>query len=597
MLRITAMVFFSLIFSAVFSQLYTPKNSDHFIEPWQWTVIEDFEDEDITTVKEAYVLLWQGVKPYILSIPPANNNRGFLTPNRTRLWIITIFSSMLVIIIFLLILIVIRNGKLKQNNLLLQKQKREIEKQNEEITFKNEQISKSIQRSEMLGNFGKKLTSTLDIDIINNMMYNYLNGYIKMDAFGIGLYKEESNEIVYPAFIENMGHPKVIHKSLDDGNSMTVWSLVHQRPIYISDVSKEYKKYVRCINPQETSKLSYSRVHIPLTVEHKKIGILVVNSFEKNAYSEDDFINLSILSSYVAIALDNASNYELLKKQTHMLFEHSEHLKETNTLLEERQQQIEEQSELVNEQKVKLESLNETKDKLLSIIAHDLNNPLNTVIGFTDILKRKIQRQPIEKTIDMLGYISQTVIGAHHLLENLLQWSRFQLQQTKFTPIRFNLHQAVNSILDMVSLMAQKKGNTVINNIDPALEIYADKYMIETVIRNLVTNANKFTLYGEISISTERSNNHYKISVRDNGMGIQPEVLDKLFIIEKNKSSEGTSGEKGTGLGLVICKEFIDQHHGKIWAESELGQWTEFCFEIPALDNKNVSEVRRLAVR
>lgn len=209
-----------------------------------------------------------------------------------------------------------RTQELQSANHELQEQKEEIQQQSEEILAQrdtleeqNQMLSISFKRIEMLSDFGQKLTSTLSLTTINDLLYKYVSELIDMSAFGIGIYNEELNHILFSNFIEDGKAVKPFTKDINDSNSLTAYCFNTQEAMYINNVEVEYSNYVQSLNEPATSQTAYSRIHIPLTVQDKKIGVFVVNSYKINAYSPDDFANLKTLASYISIALDNASAY------------------------------------------------------------------------------------------------------------------------------------------------------------------------------------------------------------------------------------------------------------------------------------------------
>jgi two-component system sensor histidine kinase/response regulator len=270
-----------------------------------------------------------------------------------------------------------------------------------------------------------------------------------------------------------------------------------------------------------------------------------------------------------------------VKERTKQLFE-------ANTELKHRQQEIEEQSEklknaniILEKQKKELRELNATKDKFFSIIAHDLKNPFNTILGFCEILTAKFQKMDkdmIWKYIDMLNRSSLKI---YKLLENLLQWSRTQTNIIEFSPENISLSDIINSNLSLLSETAKKKQNELINRAEEDINVFADKNMLNTILMNILSNAIKFTEKGKIIISAKKNKNEVTVSVEDNGVGMNKKQLGKLFKIDKSASSRGTHGEEGTGLGLIICKDFAGKNGGRIWAESKEGKGTVFHFTVP----------------
>ncbi|MCD4794753.1 MAG: PAS domain S-box protein [Bacteroidales bacterium] len=246
-----------------------------------------------------------------------------------------------------------------------------------------------------------------------------------------------------------------------------------------------------------------------------------------------------------------------------------------------------EQSLIENEKQ--LQELNATKDIFFSIIAHDLKNPIAAVLGFSKLLLKNLKEYDIQKQKKFIRIIFQSVQNIDKLLENLLLWSRSQRGVLDFNPEKGNLYLLYTKTIKLLKLPAEKKSITIKNLIPEDIIVKADKNMISTVIRNLISNAIKYTHRGgEIiikaqEIKEDNKQRHIKIAVKDSGIGIASDIQAKLFTITENVSTEGTDNETGTGLGLILCKEFVEKHGGKIWVESEEGKGSEFIFTIPMI--------------
>lgn len=238
--------------------------------------------------------------------------------------------------------------------------------------------------------------------------------------------------------------------------------------------------------------------------------------------------------------------------------------------------------EEIRKSEASLRTLNSTKDKFFSIIAHDLKSPFNAILGFSDLLVDKVRNKnynDLEKFAEIINSSSQK---AMNLLSNLLEWSRSQTGKMEFNPEYIDLVAVINSVRDLLMVSAQQKSIAILLNLPDNLFVQADNAMIETVLRNLISNAIKFTPQnGTVLISAEIKNEECLVFVKDNGIGIRKEDQEKLFKIEETCSLPGTENEHGTGLGLILCKDFIDKHKGKIWVKSEEGKGTTMLFSIP----------------
>jgi len=246
------------------------------------------------------------------------------------------------------------------------------------------------------------------------------------------------------------------------------------------------------------------------------------------------------------------------------------------------EEELTSQKLMIERQRRELENLNATKDKFFSIIAHDLKNPFASLIGASNLLVDNGNELSKEQVKTFSSIINQSARQAFRLLENLLEWSRMQTGAIAWNPKEIDLWDLVNEAVNLLTGSAEVKDISLIANIREDLHVVADPNMINTVVRNLITNAIKFTPRGgEIILLSKQNNQMIEIWIQDNGIGISPEVQERLFRIDVQQVQKGTDNETGTGLGLILCKDFIERHHGKIWVESELGKGSTFIFSLP----------------
>lgn len=258
---------------------------------------------------------------------------------------------------------------------------------------------------------------------------------------------------------------------------------------------------------------------------------------------------------------------DLVNKRTSELHSTVKALKEANINLREKEMLLQEN--------------NKTKDKFFSILAHDLITPFNTILGVLDLLvNKKLDKEQKDEFLEM---VYQSARNTHKLLENLLTWSRSQRGAMAFNPKKISLGELYSETISLLEQQAEAKNIKIRNNFLNDLEVSADKEMLSTILRNLISNAIKFSPPGEYVLVDARNEeeNSVTISVQDNSVGIKPEIQSKLFKNSEDVSTRGTNKEKGTGLGLIICKEFVEKHNGKIWVESKLGEGSSFSFNIP----------------
>jgi signal transduction histidine kinase len=279
---------------------------------------------------------------------------------------------------------------------------------------------------------------------------------------------------------------------------------------------------------------------------------------------------------------------ELDRKNAELKFQHTKleelinTLNITNTKL---QGEIDERTiaEIkLRESEKMLKELNATKDKFFSIVAHDLKNPFNTLIGFSNLLLNTGLNLSEEKKTNYLELIYKASKRGYSLLENLLEWSRSQTGRLEIKPQEFVLKQSIKECMNLHYSSAEKKFVSLTEQIDDTTKVFADVNMFTTVMRNLISNAIKFTPEnGKIDITAIEKETEVQINVSDTGLGVSKESKEKLFRIDVNHSTPGTNQEQGTGLGLILCKEFIEKNKGKIWVESVLGGGSIFSFTLP----------------
>lgn len=252
-------------------------------------------------------------------------------------------------------------------------------------------------------------------------------------------------------------------------------------------------------------------------------------------------------------------------------------------MLSERNVQIQKQSDELRLQRDQLRQLNQTKDKLNSIIAHDLKNPFNSILGFGKLVVENWEELDDKRRKTYLGKINEAANSAYDLLNNLLEWSRSQTGSIKVRPECIELSPNVDQSIASVSDTARYKKITIKNTIEQSVMVKADSNMLGSVIRNLLSNAIKFSnRKGEVTVSSRYVNSEFvAIEVKDSGVGMSQDVVGGLFNVKTQVSSYGTENEKGTGLGLLICKDFVERNGGEIEVESKLGVGSTFIIKLP----------------
>ena len=245
------------------------------------------------------------------------------------------------------------------------------------------------------------------------------------------------------------------------------------------------------------------------------------------------------------------------------------------------------QKEELETQREQLKDLNANKDKFFSIIAHDLRNPIAGFLNLTEILSTNFKVFSESESRNFINVMNQASIQLYNLLENLLQWSKTQTNSITHKPKFISVKKMVDNTMDTLMINIKNKNINININVNENLIAFVDENMITTVIRNLISNAIKFSHPdGEITLRCIQKDELIELSVIDNGIGIKKEDQEKLFRIDQNVTKIGTSEERGTGLGLILCKEFVEKNNGKIRFESELNKGSTFMFTLPRKDTK-----------
>lgn len=245
-------------------------------------------------------------------------------------------------------------------------------------------------------------------------------------------------------------------------------------------------------------------------------------------------------------------------------------------------QNYDKERQKVEQHAEELKNLNATKDKFFSIISHDLRNPFNNLLGLSRQLRENIDSYSSEELRERIKLIEESSMRGYELLENLLEWSMLQRGSVKFNPVPHNLLSVVRECICLLENQVVVKNITLNNEVRNDIEVKADYNMLKMIIRNLLTNAVKYShTNGKVTIKTIIiSKDEIEISVNDEGVGIPEEEISKLFRIDIKYSTPGTMNEFGTGLGLILCKEFVEKHNGKIWVESTAGSGSNFKFTL-----------------
>ncbi|MCK5170882.1 MAG: cyclic nucleotide-binding domain-containing protein [Bacteroidales bacterium] len=322
---------------------------------------------------------------------------------------------------------------------------------------------------------------------------------------------------------------------------------------------------------------------------------------EKDFFGEYSLIDSSVRSATVT-AVETTHLLRLDQEDFHKIIEDNIEVSKAvlkalikrlrdNNILEERLTQnslkIERQRDELDKQKKELEELNATKDKFFTIIAHDLKNPFNTVIGLSELLVERYDTYDSYKIKEFIRQINKFSNDAYNLLEDLLKWAKSQTGRIEVKPEKVDVFELAIENINFFQRQAEKKGVKIDTNVEMGLLAFIDRNMICTVLRNLISNSVKYTNPGDIiNIEANSINEHIEIFVTDTGIGIPEKNLEKIFKIDSNISTQGTADETGTGLGLIISREFVEKNGGTINVKSKEGNGTQFMFTVPIYKEK-----------
>lgn len=417
-----------------------------------------------------------------------------------------------------------------------------------ELQTANMALSKRALQLEASNQMGQQVTSVLELDELLAAVVKAIQTNFGYYFVGVWLLNEDKDKLILQAGLGRDGSRQLTPETfIEPHGPSSIARVMQSGQAYRVDDVKTDATFLALDALAETC----SEIALPLHVGPEMIGVLDIRSDRRASFGLEDQRVLQTLTNQIAIAIRNARLYELEKK------------------------------------------LNQDKDKFFSIISHDLRGPFNSLLGNAQLMMEMIDQLSPQDIQEMSGSIYNQAKAAHILLENLLTWSQLQRGRIDYDPGPVDLHRLAANTVTLLQETALRKQIRLEQTIEESLFIYADIYMVDTVIRNLTGNALKFTpAGGQVTLSARQNDcasNHegagwVEVSIKDTGVGISPEDIDKLFKIEVHHTTRGTAQEKGTGLGLILCQEMVEKNGGRIWVESELNQGTTVKFTVPLTD-------------
>lgn len=404
-----------------------------------------------------------------------------------------------------------------------------------------------IKKKERIHQATVKILQSINLSKSLNQQYSYLHktlmDFIEIKNVCFSFYDKKNNTITFSYFNDEFD---VKPNSKQFGNGLVEFTIKSGRIQLLNKDS--IKKLIESKTITFNEKLPKMWMGVPLPLDENLTLVLVFKEFKSENYPGDKELDLI---NAICLPLTRAIERKMIDE------EKKETLK-------------------------KLEELNQTKDNFFSIISHDLRSPFDSILGFTEILKNDLEelsKEELKLYLDSLYHSSRHI---YSLLNNLLQYSRFRLGKTEFYQKKLNLNEIIAKNLGILGGILLKKEIKTINLLKDEIYIFTDEDMINSILLNLITNAIKFSNRGgEIKISAFSQNGFANISIKDNGIGMDEQTLKKLFKLDSKKSTPGTENETGTGLGLLIVKEFIEKHGGSIKVISQPSKGSAFSFTLP----------------
>lgn len=405
-------------------------------------------------------------------------------------------------------------------------------------------------RISIIGSIGRGITSTHDINVIIGTLYESVNKLMVADVFGIARYNADNKELDFAAIIDMGEHIDGGKISLDDTSSFGAWAMRNKKDVFINNAELEYSKYVTQTRriKDDGKPNTKSLMYCPLMIQDVPMGLITVQSYKANAYTEHHLDSLKTLGAYAAIALENAKMFTVVQKA-----------------------------------RAEAEEANQQKSLFLAKMSHELRTPLNAIINFAYLLKLGSEGEVNKNQEEMLARVEDSGRHLLDLINDILDLSKVEAGKMVLYLEKSDINSLIQEVLETLNVLIKDKNVTLrFESEYELLFVQMDTRRIFQVVLNLISNAIKFTDSGVITVSTKKSDDSdfVTISIQDTGRGIAKENLPKVFeefVQEQDGQIKSTSG---TGLGLSICKAFVELHGGKIWAESEKHTGSIFYFTL-----------------
>ncbi|PWF48748.1 histidine kinase, partial [Massilia glaciei] len=481
-----------------------------------------------------------------------------------------------------------QRAEAERRHLESERQKEELERQKENVELAHRKIS-------ILSEIGREMTATLDMDTIMNTAYRHVHHLMDARIFGIGLCREDLGLIEFPFAIDQGVRIESYARSLDDPNQLAVWCVGERRPVFINDVDAEFDNYIDTRAPVLRSdgtppSAALSMLYVPLIVNDCAVGVMCVQSGERNAYRRVHLDMLQTLATHAAVALDNARAYQQLERTQALLVEQERQVRLNTDELALANRALQENDERLRLAKRKAEDATRQKSEFLANMSHEMRTPLAGVIGMLGFaLRDATLAEGTREQIERGQANAQSLLT---IINDLLDFSKIEAGKLTIENIDFALAATVENVASLFEeqAAAHSVGFSILLAGDLPQFVVGDPMRLRQVLVNLVGNAFKFTNAGEVSLRVERRAadqiagsgvDQIRFSVHDTGIGIAPGAIERLFQQFEQADSTTTRRYGGTGLGLAICRQLVELMDGRIEVESRPGAGSVFSFVLP----------------
>jgi signal transduction histidine kinase/ligand-binding sensor domain-containing protein len=506
----------------------------------------------------------------IWSPEPASFAFKILPPWWKSSWFIVI-ASLLTLLIFATVLqLRVRIIKAKKEELeeLVREKTIEVvnknqllEQQKEEIQTQADNLQKSYNNLERLSETGKIITSQLTVEKIVDAAYDSINELMDATVFGIGIINDTNNSIDFYGIKEKGETIDFLSFSLTDDVRLSVYCINHKKEVFINDFEREFSKYLPAITPPGTSGNSSSIIYLPLIQDDKAIGVITVQSFQKKSYSEYHLSILRNLAVYTKIALENTSAYKKIQEQADNLIKANEDISNKNVEI------AKANAELIE--------LNNEKNNLIGILAHDLRNPLTSSLSIASNLEKNFGNLKDDDRTNV-NFLVGALNRMNDMIAKILDIRMIEQKKINLNCERMDFKEVLQEVISNFKSAAASKKIKIYLEGSKFFGIADRNYLVQ-VFENLLSNAIKFSPPNKkVWAKLESQDGDIRISFTDEGPGLSADDIKKLFKPFQRLSTQPTAGEKSIGLGLSIVKKYVDLMDGRVWCESEPGKGTNF---------------------